>query len=116
MKIAFFSDLHGDWAALPLILEIKAVIIEESWETGAGPDGRASARRRPGGHYILINGGSVGKPKDGGPRASYALIDYQDGNWQNEIIRVSYEVETMARAIEQSRLPVEYAAQLRLGH
>ncbi|HOE14926.1 MAG TPA: hypothetical protein PLL62_06435 [Candidatus Saccharicenans sp.] len=40
MKIAFFSGLHGDWAALPLILKIKATIIGESWETGAGPDGQ----------------------------------------------------------------------------
>ena len=95
---------------------IKEMIVEESWETGVGTDGRASVQRRPGGHYILINGGSVGKPKDGDPRASYALIDYQDGNWQNEIVRVSYEVETMARAIEQSGLPVEYAEQLRMGH
>lgn len=95
---------------------IKEMIVEESWETGIGTDGRASVQRRPGGHYILINGGSVGKPKDGDPRASYALIDYQDGKWQNEIVRVSYEVETMARAIEQSGLPVEYAEQLRMGH
>jgi len=95
---------------------IKEMIVEESWETGVGTDGRASVQRRPGGHYILINGGSVGKPKDGDPRASYALIDYQDGNWQNKIVRVSYEVGAMARAIEQSGLPVEYAEQLRMGH
>jgi predicted phosphodiesterase len=95
---------------------INEMIVEESWETGVGTDGRASVQRRPGGHYILINGGSVGKPKDGDPRASYALIDYQDGKWQNEIVRVSYEVGAMARAIEQSGLPVEYAEQLRMGH
>ncbi|HRT26463.1 MAG TPA: metallophosphoesterase family protein [Candidatus Saccharicenans sp.] len=95
---------------------IRGMIVEESRETGAGPAGQTSTRLLPGGHFILINGGSVGKPKDGDPRASYALIDYQDGNWQNEIIRVGYDVETMARAIEQSGLPVEYAEQLRLGH
>jgi len=95
---------------------IRRMIVEESRETGAGPAGQTSTRLLPGGHFILINGGSVGKPKDGDPRASYALIDYQDGNWQNEIIRVGYDVETMARAIEQSGLPVEYAEQLRLGH
>ena len=95
---------------------IRGMIVEESRETGAGPAGQTSTRLLPGGHFILINGGSVGKPKDGDPRASYALIDYQDGNWQNEIIRVGYDVETMARAIEQSGLPLEYAEQLRLGH
>jgi len=95
---------------------IRGMIVEESRETGAGPAGQMSTRLLPGGHFILINGGSVGKPKDGDPRASYALIDYQDGNWQNEIIRVGYDVETMARAIEQSGLPVEYAERLRLGH
>lgn len=95
---------------------IRGMIVEESREIGAGPAGQTSTRLLPGGHFILINGGSVGKPKDGDPRASYALIDYQDGNWQNEIIRVGYDVETMAREIEQSGLPLEYAEQLRLGH
>ncbi|MDD8031236.1 MAG: metallophosphoesterase family protein [Acidobacteriota bacterium] len=94
---------------------IKEMIVDEGWETVMGADGRPSTRRSPGGYYILINSGSVGKPKDGDPRAGYALIDYQGGNWHQEIIRLDYEVEAMAKATEQSGLPVEYADQLRAG-
>ncbi|MGQ9801987.1 MAG: metallophosphoesterase family protein [Candidatus Saccharicenans sp.] len=67
----------------------------------------------PGGHYVLINGGSVGMPKDSDPRAAYALLDFTESALRKEIIRVPYDVETMARAVEQSSLPVEYAAMLR---
>ncbi len=92
---------------------VKDMIIEEGWETVTGPDGQKVSRQKPGGRYILINTGSVGKPKDGDPRAGYAIIDFADRGIRYEIIRVPYDVKTAARAIEDSGLPVEYATSLR---
>jgi len=91
----------------------RDMIVEEGWETVTGPDGQQVMRKKAGGKYILINTGSVGKPKDGDPGASYALLDFEDGSLRYEIVRVAYDVEAMARAVEQSGLPVEYADMLR---
>jgi len=94
---------------------IKDIIVEERWEAVEGPgDGKVN-RKKPGGRFILINSGSVGKPKDGDPRATYALVDFKEDGITYEIIRVPYDVEAMASAVEQSGLPVEYADMLRRG-
>lgn len=63
----------------------------------------------------LINAGSVGKPKDGDVRAAYTLIKLTEGSLETEVIRVNYDVERMAQAIESSGLPGEFAAALRTG-
>ncbi len=66
----------------------------------------------------VINTGSVGKPHDGDPRASYVLISLDEStdgrlDLSVEIRRVSYDIERAARAIEQSPLPDAYAQMLR---
>lgn len=65
----------------------------------------------------LVNTGSVGRPKDGDPRAGYVLLSppEDDGGWGVEHVRVAYDVERAARAIEDSGLPDAFAAQLREG-
>ncbi|MBI2406838.1 MAG: metallophosphoesterase family protein [Gemmatimonadetes bacterium] len=64
----------------------------------------------------FVNTGSVGRPKDGDPRAGYVLLDVADGQpVRMEIVRVSYDVEAAARAILASTLPDEFAGQLRTG-
>lgn len=69
-----------------------------------------------------INIGSVGKPKDGDPRACYAMLKWEgdlDLNDKNdlkvEFIRVEYDVEKAAKAVEESPLPGEFADMLRNG-
>jgi putative phosphoesterase len=59
----------------------------------------------------FINVGSVGKPKDGDPRACWVLLDTTAGTV--DFRRVPYDVEAAARAVEASGLPSEFAAQLR---
>jgi putative phosphoesterase len=59
----------------------------------------------------FINVGSAGKPKDGDPRACWALIDTAAGSVQFR--RVPYDLERAARAVEASDLPSEFADQLR---
>jgi len=66
-----------------------------------------------------INTGSVGKPKDGDPRAGYVLVTVDperadDAYCAVEVVRVAYDVEAAARAVEaEARLPDAFAAMLR---
>lgn len=62
----------------------------------------------------LFNPGSVGFPKDGDPRASYALLTVEE-EVQVEIRRVVYDVERTARALLAAGLPPQAAADLRHG-
>lgn len=69
-----------------------------------------------------INIGSVGKPKDGDPQGCYVLLHINDhsstadkDSIRVEFIRFDYDIETAARAIEESRLPDAYAESLRKG-
>lgn len=69
--------------------------------------------RKDFGGKIFINAGSVGKPKDGDPRACVALIDIGADNVSVEFLRVSYDVEKAAQAIAASGLPVYFASKLK---
>lgn len=67
----------------------------------------------------VVNLGSVGKPKDGDPRACYVMVSInpdasplEDGI-QIEFRRCAYDVESSARAIEESLLPNELAENIR---
>jgi putative phosphoesterase len=53
------------------------------------------------GNKLVINPGSVGLPRDGDPRASYAILE----NRRVELKRVEYPVEDTVRAIQSSSLP-----------
>jgi putative phosphoesterase len=53
------------------------------------------------GAQLVINPGSLGQPRDGDPRASYALIDDN----RVEIKRLEYPVEDTVRVIQESNLP-----------
>lgn len=76
-----------------------------------------------GDHLHAINTGSVGKPKDGNPHACYVLIELDDtatlakpDGIQVRFIRVPYDVEQVALAIEQGDFPTEYADMLRKAY
>jgi putative phosphoesterase len=55
------------------------------------------------GDKLVINPGSVGQPRDGDPRAAYALLE----NFQVELKRVEYPVEDTVRVVQESPLPGE---------
>jgi putative phosphoesterase len=61
----------------------------------------------------FINDGSAGKPKDGDPRACWALVETSAAGLTVEFRRVSYDIEAAAQGILASELPHEFAAQLR---
>ena len=62
-----------------------------------------------------VNAGSVGRPKDGDPRASYVILEVGGDAPATEIIRVEYDVEQTATAILASELSPEFAEYLRTG-
>jgi predicted phosphodiesterase len=63
----------------------------------------------------FVNTGSVGRPKDGDPRAGYVLLDVGEGEPRVEFVRVDYDVEGAARAVTDAGLPAEFADFLRTG-
>jgi putative phosphoesterase len=75
------------------------------------PDGKVNGYQK--GKRHLINCGSVGQPRDGDPRASFALLDTELD--VASIIRVPYNVEATAKAIIEAGLPEFLARRLSFG-
>lgn len=75
-------------------------------------------RLLPSGRHV-INEGSVGKPKDGDPRACYIVMQARGRDLTVEFMRVPYDIERSASAIEATTppdsMPHEYAGMLREG-
>lgn len=63
---------------------------------------------------LFINTGSVGKPKDGDPRAGYVLLTL-NRKPEVEFRRVKYDVQAAAQAIWESELPDHYGDLLLSG-
>lgn len=63
--------------------------------------------------FALINPGSVGQPRDGDARASYAMVDFD--RRAIELRRVEYDVESAAQAILKSGLDQMLALRLYEG-
>lgn len=64
---------------------------------------------------VLINTGSAGRPKDGDPRGSYALIEVGREGLDIGFPRVTYDVARAAEAIVASGLPAELGVFLKTG-
>ena len=67
------------------------------------------------GDVWFINTGSVGRPDDGDPRATYAVLCITSGEIEVEHIRVAYDVESSAAAIRENHLPEAFAQMLIRG-
>jgi putative phosphoesterase len=67
----------------------------------------------------IVNAGSVGKPKDHDPRACYVVLTTDRRDLKVDFIRVPYDVERAAQAIEATPemggMPHPYAQMLREG-
>ena len=86
-KFCFLGHSHQ-----PFIIEIRP--------SGELISYKGIARIKKNNRYI-INAGSVGQPRDGDPRACYAIID--TGNI--EIVRVPYNVERVQEKMRKEFLP-----------
>ncbi|MDK2562083.1 metallophosphoesterase family protein [Romboutsia sedimentorum] len=76
------------------------------------------------GEKLLVNAGSVGKPKTNNSNANYVIIDINNGDElakkdssvEVEIIEVPYDFEKIAKEIEESEiLPNDFARLIREG-
>jgi putative phosphoesterase len=63
---------------------------------------------------LFVNAGSVGKPKDGDPRACYAMIEFE-GAPVVTFRRVDYAIGMAAAAIRNSELPDKFATDVEVG-
>jgi len=61
----------------------------------------------------ILNPGSVGQPRDGDPRASFALLDLRAWTWTWH--RIEYDIDAVAAAIEDAGLPEFLGRRLYLG-
>jgi putative phosphoesterase len=61
---------------------------------------------------VVFNPGSVGQPRDGDSRASYAILTVKRGRVEVEHKRVEYDIQTSARKIIDAGLPASLAQRL----
>lgn len=54
---------------------------------------------------FFVNVASAGLPKDGDPRAGYAIVTHRSGGWQVRHRRVAFDVEKVVRDIERCGMP-----------
>ena len=64
---------------------------------------------------LFVNTGSVGRPKDGDPRAGYVLLEASADGVSVDFVRVAYDVDAAARDVVNAGLPVDFAEFLRSG-
>lgn len=62
---------------------------------------------------VVANPGAVGQPRDGDPRASFAVMDTETRTF--DITRVEYPVDEASEAILRAGLPMMLAARLSVG-
>jgi predicted phosphodiesterase len=70
--------------------------------------------RRVGGVW-WVNPGSVGRPDDGDPRASYAMLRVSPEKIEIDHFRIEYDLDRAAAAIHSNGLPPIFADMLRRG-
>ena len=66
-----------------------------------------------GDNRLIINPGSVGQPRDGDPRASYAIYDSE--GMMLRLYRVEYNIGATQDKMMQARLPVPLVTRLEQG-
>ena len=75
-----------------------------------GPDGLTAPRSHA---RLVVNPGSVGQPRDGDPRAAYAV--YDDDARVLALKRVRYDVAAVQRAMAEAGLPEPLISRLSVG-
>lgn len=64
---------------------------------------------------LFVNPGSVGRPFDEDPRASYALLDIRRGNIRVVNRHVAYDVQKTLRKMKKERFPTPLCQSIALG-
>jgi diadenosine tetraphosphatase ApaH/serine/threonine PP2A family protein phosphatase len=86
-RVAVITDLHAN------LLATEAVLARSSG-------------------VLFVNCGSVGKPKDGDPRAAFGILSAPHGELDVSIERVAYDTLAVSRRMREVGLPDELAEKL----
>lgn len=80
------------------------------------PPGRPTfaAQRLESGTRYMLNPGSIGQPRDGDPRAGFAIADLDHG--VVEFWRVPYDIQAVQERMRKAGLPEPLALRLAFGH
>lgn len=92
MPMVFKLDEDGHCTSLPLSESIGAVLGKDK---------------------VIINPGGVGQPRDGDPRASYAIYDSEAGIIK--LHRVAYDIRLTQQKMVKQNLPVRLISRLEKG-
>lgn len=60
-------------------------------------------------NLMLVNAGSVGRSKEYDRKAVYTVVSFGDNELNAEIIKVDYDIQSVARDIYNSEIPDFYA-------
>jgi diadenosine tetraphosphatase ApaH/serine/threonine PP2A family protein phosphatase len=93
----------------PMTFELSAETFDSVVPATAG---EAQLELKPGSKY-LVNPGSVGQPRDGDPRAAYAIVDTV--HRLVELIRLRYSIEDAQSKVIRAGLPEVLAQRLAIG-
>jgi predicted phosphodiesterase len=87
-------------------------MVKDLLEIVSPPDGETALTIEPQSRY-LVNPGSVGQPRDGDPRAAYAIYDTETKRL--DLIRLPYPLEITQEKMLKVGLPDPLARRLALG-
>ncbi|MBI4478035.1 MAG: metallophosphoesterase family protein [Acidobacteria bacterium] len=102
--LCLFGHTH-----VPLVLRMGAEGLEMDDLATTGPH---TVTIPPNGRY-LVNPGSVGQPRDGDPRAAYAMVDTEARSMT--LFRQAYALDEAQRKIFSAGLPAVLAQRLGVG-
>ncbi len=107
LPVTFYGHTHhqGGFSYQDTILDVLQLHPRE--------DEKRSALRLESDKRYLLNPGSIGQPRDGDPRAGFAIADLQ-----NEIVefwRVPYDIENVQERMRAAKLPEPLALRLTVG-
>jgi predicted phosphodiesterase len=103
--VCLFGHTH-----VPVVFQLSS---DESLEVlMPGPEPELLLKFQPGFQY-LVNPGSVGQPRDGDPRASYAIVDTEKAEMR--LFRLDYAIEVAQQKVIRAGLPEILAHRLSLG-
>jgi predicted phosphodiesterase len=111
VQLTLFGHTHVQGAYWIDDVKKKEGVIAPRYKAGSGRQNFNCSLARTA--KYLVNPGSIGQPRDGDPRAAFALYDVES----NEIsfYRVPYDIESAQKKILAAGLPERLAARLEEG-
>lgn len=107
LPVTFYGHTHhqGGFSYQDSLLEVLQLHPRDGEER--------SALRIESDKRYLLNPGSIGQPRDGDPRAGFAIADLQHG--VVEFWRIPYDIEKVQERMRRAKLPEPLALRLTVG-